>query len=381
METWMLAAIAGLVWFIVIYKFKAMWRDGWWRSGSVTFRFWAFSLFTAIGLTFMIWPVYLAFDRLVGLPNLGWLVLYVSFSLAIYYLAGGCYLVLKQSQPRLMRWSLGFTLAILCVVYVFGITSLPEKPDHTIPETLSEAIFMETLYVYMSILSAIPLVTFTRLFRGERIVSARLRWLVGLAATLAAVTVMVMKIVLTILAYQDPVTPAMDILYPLISAGVLAVGILTPVAFLPNRLYITLARPLEFIGKVRALRDLKQLKERLDHLCPPVIDDTVDLRAALDNLDFHLYRIIIAILDAKRTLAGYARITGSLTVPPTAVADQCGKKPLDWDDQDLAQARLLHQALQTVDDRVEFTALVQAYHQVGRAARRQLAAVPVEAAR
>lgn len=37
METVVLAVIATLAWFVTIYKFNTMRRNGWWRARSVTF--------------------------------------------------------------------------------------------------------------------------------------------------------------------------------------------------------------------------------------------------------------------------------------------------------------------------------------------------------
>ncbi len=366
---WDKTVIAILAWLIAIYKFGAMRRDGQWRNGSVTFYFWAFSFFTAIGLTLMVWPAYLAFDRFVGLPNLGWLVTYVAFSLAIYYMASGCYLVLKQARPRLMPLSLWFTLVILLVVYVWGIVSLPEKPDHTVPETLAEVIFMETMYIYMVVLCAIPMVTFTRLYRREAFVSARIRWFVGMATALISTFVLVMKIALTLLSFQNPTTPALTVLYPLISVGVVTVGVLFPLSFLPNNLYQTLARPFEFLGKALALYELKTLQNRLDPLYPPVIDDSPNLLSSLKNLDFHLYRVIIAILDAKKILAGYARMTNDLAVIPGMMTHVSGTIPPEWDERKLHQARLLHGQLQNVDDDQALWGLVKSYQKASRAVR------------
>ena len=363
---WDKAIIAGLAWFIAIYKFNAMRRDGQWRTGSVTFYYWAFALFFAIGLTFMIWPVYLAFDRFTGLPNFGWLIIYASFSLAVYFSSAACYLILKQPQPRLLPWSLLVTLAILIAIYIVGIVTLPEKADHTIPEQLSEVIFMETIYVYVAVFCAIPIFTFTRLFWGEKIVSARIRWAVGIVLSLAATAVLIIKIVLTLLAFRNPNTPALAALYPLISIGVVIVGILFPLAFLPNKWYLAAARPFEFVGKVISMVELKALQNRLNTLCPPVIEDKLTLRETLNDLDFHLYRAVIAILYAKQTLAGYAGITDDFAVQPVTMAHKAGKTPPAWSEQKLQQARLLHHELQKTDDEADFTQMVQSYRKISR---------------
>jgi hypothetical protein len=372
MASSMETAIAALAWVITIYKFKAVWRDSRGSLASVTFYFWAFTFWVAIGLSLMIEDLYLVFDRLIGIPNFGWLIAYISFSLAIYSISAGCYLVLNITRPRVMSYSLVLTLLVLCTVYFASIINLPEKPDHTVPEMLSEFIFMQTLYLYVAAFCVIPFMTFTRLYRQERIVSARLRWLVALGTTLSSAVVAVLKVILTILAYDNQTTPALNILHPLITVFLAIAGISWPLAFLPNGFYIALARPFTFFSKVKALKELKMLRSQLDRICPPVIDESPGLIACLDNIDFHLYRAVIAILDAKKTLAGYAHVTNDLAVTAAAVTRGAGKKTLNWDDESLRQARLLHQLLRTVNDHVEFSELVQAYQGVGRMLRQQV---------
>ena len=366
---WDKAVFAILAWFITIYKYGAMRRDARWRTGSVTFYFWAFSFFTAIGLTLMIWPVYLAFDRLVGLPNLGWLVTYAAFALAIYCMAAGCYIVLEQPRPRLMSGSLIVTLVAMFVVYAVGIVTLPEKADHTVPDVLAEVVFMETIYIYMAVLSAIPMFTFIRLVWYEQIVSARLRWLAGFFASFFSFAVLFVKILLTLVAFKDPLTPVLAILHPLLTMAIVAVSVFMTLAFLPNKPYQVAARPFEFLGKLLALYELRSLQNRLDPLCPPVVTGRSSLKETVGNLDYHLYRVLIAILDAKKTLTGYADITNDLTMLPGAPARSVGRAPLEWDGRKLQQARFLHSALQTVNDEQPFAALVKSYQRVSRTAR------------
>lgn len=368
---WDKAIIAGLAWFIVVYKFRAMRRDGQWRTGSVTFYYWMFALFFAVGLTFMIWPIYLAFDRFIGLPNFGWLMIYASFSVAVYMSSAACYLLLKQPQPRFMFWSLFATLAMLTAVYIIGIVTLPEKADHTVPEHVVEVIFMETIYVYIAVFCAVPIFTFSRLFLSEEIVSARIRWSVGIVLSLAATAVLLMKIILTLFAYRNPDTPALALLYPMITIGVVVIGVLFPLAFLPNKWYQIAARPFEFVGKVKALVELKALQKRLNALCPPVIEEEVAVREARHDLDFHLYRAVIAILDAKQTLAGYAGVTDDLVVQPATMTHKIVRKPSPWSKQKLQQARLLHHELQKSDDEGDLTQMIQSYCQISRAVARK----------
>ncbi|HIP70475.1 MAG TPA: hypothetical protein EYH05_03665, partial [Anaerolineae bacterium] len=344
MAAWIEISIAALAWSITAYKFRAAWQARKRQAESVTGYFWLFTLCVAIGMTFMIEGAYLALDQVTGVTNLAWLTGYAAFSLAIYLITSGCLLVLKQPRPRLMVYSLWVTLTVLALVFIFGIVSLPEKPDHTIPETFVELVFMQTVYLYVSFLCMIPIVTFARLYRRERVLPAKLRWLVALGTTVIAAATGLLKVILTVLTYQDSTTPALSILYPMISVTIVTASVMWPMSFLPNGAYLALARPIEYLDKVRVLRELKILQKRLNRLCPPVIGDSPSLWHSRDNLDFHLYRTLISILDAKKMLSGYARMTEGLAVPPASSPGSFRQKTAAWSQADLEQARLLHRA-------------------------------------
>lgn len=315
----------------------------------------------------MIVPVYTAFDHFIGLPNLGWLISYASITLAVYFSGAACYLILKQPRPRIVSWSVLVTLTTLFVIYSVGIVTLPEKPDHTIPELLPEAIFMGTLYVYAAVFCIIPIVTFTRLFLDEQVVPARLRWLVAASLSFVAAFALTIKTILTLFVFRDSDSMALVILSPAISVSIGLVGILFPIAFLPNEWYQIMARPFEFTGKVISLYRLKALQARLNALCPPVIEKKMTVRESFSDLDFHLYRTVIAILDAKQTLSGYANVTDDLTAQPAIMMYKADGAQLVWDKSKLEQARVLHRELQKADDEADFAQIVQAYRKVSRA--------------
>ncbi|NKQ35713.1 MAG: hypothetical protein HF973_08875 [Chloroflexi bacterium] len=380
MPIWIEIVIVALAWGIAAYKFKAAWQERQRYAESITIYFWFFALCVAIGMTFMIEDAHLAFDQLVGVANLAWLVGYVAFSLAIYLITSGCLLILKQPRPRLMAYSLWVTLAILVVVFVFGISSLPEKPDHTIPETFAELVFMQTVYLYVAALCMIPIATFARLYRHERVLPAKLRWLVALGTTVLAAITGLLKVILTALAYQDNATPALSILYPMISVTIITASLLWPMSFLPNGVYLALARPIEYLDKVKALRELKILQNRLNRLCPPVIGDSPSLWRSRDNLDFHLYRALISILDAKKTLSGYVQTTDGLAVLPATAPDIPRQQALAWNQADLEQARSLHWTLQTVNDHSDYPELVQAYRHISHDLQRQMSPLQAQEA-
>jgi hypothetical protein len=363
---WDKAIVAGLAWFITIYKFNAMRRDGQWRTGSVTFYYWLFSLSFAIAFTFMFWPVARGLDWLTGLPNLSWLMTYLAFVFAGYCNNAACYLLLKLPRSPILFWSYWATMLALIAIYILGVVVLPQKLDHTVPEYWAELLFMETLYLYVAIFCFIPLFTFSRLFWSEQIVSARLRWFVGIVSSLTAAAVVTCKIVLTVVAFRNPETTAVAMVAPFMTVGVIVVGVFFPLGFVPNRWYQTAARPLEFVGKGLALIELQLLRHRLDELCPPVLEQRRSWREMVGDLDFYLYRAMIAIVDAKQTLAGYASITNDLTIQPVLVAYKAGKIPPEWSADMLHQAQWLHHTLQKVEDGEEYTHLIQAYRRISR---------------
>jgi hypothetical protein len=359
---WDKVIIASLIWFITFYKFGAMWRGRQRRKESVTFYFWIFLFFTAIGLTLLIWPVYLGFNQFLGLPNFGWLVTYMAFSLAIYAISSGCYIVVRQSRPPIMDWSLVATLGVLLVIYALGVVNLPEKPDHTIPETWSEMLFMQIFYVYMAAMCAMPITTFIRLFEQEQIMPTKLRWLVAVLATLFSFVTLLIKIALTLLTFLDPVTPALAVLHPMVGFGIVIAGVFCLLAFLPNGGYLAAARPIEFLGKYLAFHELRVLRARLDVLCPPVINADPRAIDALRNLDFHLYRTVIAILDAKKMLACYIDTAGVGALP----AHMTGQMPEEWDMAKVQRACLLSREMQKVNDHQPYESLIKSYQKASR---------------
>jgi len=370
--------VAAAAWLVTIYKLGTFRRQRRRSVSPVSSHFWGFSFCIAVGMTFMIEEFYQAFDRLAGIPNLAWLIIYVSFVSAIYFIVSGCYEVLKIPRPRLLPYSLLIALMLLIVTYPSGIVTLPEKPDHTIPGTLAEFIFMQVMYVYVGILSLVPFATFLSFYRQETVLSAKLRWVVVMVTTILSSVAGMLKVILTILVFWNPTTTMLAIIYPLIGIALVCTGVLWPMAFLPNRTYLFLARPIEFWDKMRTLRELQALRKDLNRLCPPIIDDKPGWRDSLKDLDFYLYRAVIGILDSKEMLTG-------LLAPVNAAADKVepavtfkssdvaasrseSNRASVLTQQDKQRAQFLYRTLQAVDDRASFAELVSAYRRVGRVA-------------
>ncbi len=364
-----------LAFLVAIYKFKAVWRDGRWNTDSLAFNFWMFSLCVAVSMSFLIESFYLIFDAWIGVTNLGWLITYITMALAFYYISSGCYVVYNRPKPRAMSVVLIITLLIMVVLYPIGIITLPEKADHTLPETFLEFLFMQTMYLYVASFCLIPGYTFLNLYRIETVIASRLRLGVALTTIFMACIAATLKVGITIWVYIDPNTPVLQTVSSLVGSTIGLGGILWPLAFLPNHVFIFLSRPFVFLGKLRALKELKSLQNQLNHICEPVIADHVNLVEYLRNLDFHLYRTLIGILDGKSILFILAQKTAGLDqfpfVNPGILFRANQKSPEYWDEQDWQQARRLHHTLQSVNDCLEFPELVKAYVYAGRVLRQE----------
>lgn len=362
--------------FVALYKFKAVWRDGQWNTTSVVFDFWMFSICVAVSMSFLIEEVYLRFDLWVGMPNLGWLIAYVAMAFAFYFIACGCYVVYNQLRPSIMPLTLAITLFMLILLYGVGIATIPEKPDHLIPKTFVEMLFMQTMYLYIAGFCLIPGSTFLTLYRNERVIPARLRLGIALLTTSMGSVASTLKIVVTFWVYLSPTTPVLPVAASIIGSVIGLGGLLWPLVFLPNGAYVFLSRPFVFLNKLKALRELRALQSHLNTFCSSVITDRSNWIEYLRNPDFHLYRAVIGILDAKNTLAILVeKGTRPKEFPMTSpnILFRLNQKSIEgWGTNTWEKVRLLHQALQTVDDHLEFPVLIESYQDVGQKVNRQL---------
>jgi len=410
-------SIAAVAWAVTVFKFNAVHRE--WRGDRDrrVLSSWAFALFFSLCMTFQVDAVYVTVDTLVGVNNLSWLLAYLCLILAIYFVCTGCCIAMKVDPPRWALPYLAVTAGLLVIIFPFGVATTPEWADHTVPRSVPEFLFMELLYTYAIIMGVIPALAFARFQRNEGTLPTRLRTSVILLAAILAITFFVVKVVASLLGLLVPSLPLVLYLMGLSRLLMAASGLLWTLTFAPNRLYLALARPFMFHEKVLALRDLRSLQARLNHLCPPVVPDQPTWWDQLRSLDFYIYQTVIGILDGRKMLAsrleqldrpvlagGPGRSQGARVCPELAGrspsnrgrsegeqrgAESAGRlarshvqmfnlqrvngqyistsPPLPgWDGPTVEEAIRLHWALQSVPEPQDFDGLVAAYRDLSR---------------
>lgn len=368
-------SVAAVAWAVAVVKSGHARRS---RHDAVVARSWVFVFLFALSMTFQINAVYLSFDRAVGVPNLAWLINYVLFAGAIYFAAAACLAAEKAPVPRWLPLLTAATLLTLLFIFPTAIATLPEEADHTTPQAGLELIFMLTLYGYAAIVGIIPLRTFFRFYRLETTLAARLRTGAFLLGVALAVLFFAASMLTVALHFWRPAFSFQSQTTFLVRALMGSAGLMWAMGFLPQRAFVTLARPFEFVQKLLALWALRRVQAQLDRLCPSVGRDPLTPWSFWRHLDFHLYRSVIGILDGKRMLAAYlesapdgsgaglASHQNGAAGGQTAVAG--------WDTATRRKATALHRAIARVDDTQAYPELVQQYKEIGkqwRAARRK----------
>jgi len=272
---------------------------------------WLFILFFALGLTFQIDAVYVAFDTLVGVPNLSWLVFAISIAVALYFSAAVGYAILDVPSPRWMILNLAGASTIFLVVFAAGIAASPEWPctSHVIPRTVFDWLFLGTECVYGAIQGSIAALVFLRLYRVEQHPLGRFRWATWWATALSGTTLYLTKGVLINVGYLWPTSPVTTGLIHLVMIARWATCLMWPWFVLPNRACLALMQPLEWMRKLVTLKHLRRSQAEAHRLLRALwpeaarMEYTPAFRECLSNLDFHTYRLVISILDSARLLA------------------------------------------------------------------------------
>lgn len=293
-------------WVIAAWKFNAARQE--WADRRVRCS-WAFIFFVALGLTFQVDAVYTTVDILMGVPNLSWLLGDVAIFLALYSAASFAYAV-SRTPSRFLTVILISTCGLELSVFLADISASAELPwslHHL--RTFPEYVLMETSSIYGLVMGSIMTLAFVRVFRSEQNTLSRLRW--GLLSTASSTG--------TLLFLNDGVQTGLEyfgLASPVLIRHLYFVGVTTrwitnlvwPFVTLPNRVYLVLVRPFVFVSKLVKLIHLKKSWARIDLVVSSLYPAAAmtrynsNLWRSLLNLDSHIYRMVIAILDAGRLL-------------------------------------------------------------------------------
>jgi len=345
--------MAGVAWLIVVLKMRNIRQSGRWTTDRLALSVWAFGLFFAISMTFQIEPLFTWFDK-VTFNNLSWFLSYSTLAIAICVIVTAMLnslLVMQAHDPRSLqrlKYFLVCALIISGILYIGSVSRLPENIGRDTPASFTELLFMETMYLYGVCLCLFSVSVFFRHTKIEEIVSTRIRTLAMLTVSFLALLAFSDKVLITILEYIHPglYTHLLLRIYNII---LLSGGLVWLSVFLPNRLYMFLARPWITFGDWLIYRDLKILPVRLDRIYPCAKTPDISIWEFIRNPHYHLYRTLVNILDCR------AMLSDLLT------RENINPSVSGWDTNKRQQAELFNQGLQAIQIEDDFWDMVRAY--------------------
>lgn len=359
----------------VIYKIAAVlsWGTFLWviyrarETNETTLQTWGFVAFFGGAVTAQIEPIYMAIGHIFGVNNLAWLMSYCLGATSTYLIINALHSGLKiKEEPIIIRRILYGTLLVLLLVFP-AIAHLPNTSDHTTPTTTAEIVFMLALYLYGGYTCLSISHTFFKLQQQDSVLYCRLRWLIIVAAGFFGSVFFTTRILYITIVFLQPALA----FHPVVAG----IQLLSRIAlfsclewvffFLPTPVFQRLARPVETADKLLALQELNAVQKRVTALCSPVAPVILNQswQEKLQNLDFHLFRAVIVILDGKKVLADYFADEAETVALSNISGTACRSTQLTWDNM---RARRLYQILSTVPDNTGYHDLVAAYRQVGR---------------
>ena len=291
-----LVGVAGLGWLVAL-----LWLPALRRGSAQRFRVvagWLSITSLAFAVSFQVLATRSTLEVHLAL----WYLAYVAFILALYFANAFAYIAFRRGDSVLLL----LTLTALTIEYVAAISQLDYVPNHNTPRSAGEMLFMLTL-LGAALVYTIQLVRFHYLgFLDEAAPPARFRFLAMTIMWGAATGYVTIKIYMAFFGYLvDPTLP--PVVMQAHNTTMLIAGTAWVVGLLPNKILVplTLNAPITIPIKLLAFNRLKrhisqiQMLELGSPTLPPRPASFLDL---ITNVDFHLYRSIIYVLDAKYLL-------------------------------------------------------------------------------
>lgn len=317
-----------------------------WTSDPYTLNNWLFGVFISFCATFQINSFGHWFDAHT-LSNLSWLMAYITLALAIYF-STSAVLISNNRLLQKITWLkvfMGLTVLALVLLYSQTIVYLPENRLRHIPNNLGEFFFMLTIYTYAAVVDIVLIYAINQRYQAETAPLGRARGLFLVIGTILTLFFFLIKIIL-VLGFFIPHFRAAGL--PLLALALIpTVSLLIGATFLPNPIYLWVAKPLTCIMHWRSLLDLRILLKPITELCTTVHESRPSLVDFLRNPEYHVYNTLIGILDGKALLLGM-------------LAED--RWPMEWDNQKKEQAKRLTHILKNVEDQdCSFSQMVHAY--------------------
>lgn len=289
--------------------------------------------------------VYNTVTDITNVNNLAWFISYTSAVIAMYLVISGGYTSINVESPQFLPKIFAITIATLSAAFFF-IAQQPHKIDHSIPETSAELIFMLTAYTYGFLTVSIYLVNIYWVQKKESLLDLRLRWSIVIFSSLAGIFFFVNRaIYLGIGTIEPTVYPRMHTFkaYGDFAFSLSAVWVLF---FLPRRLFLYLARFLKFCHKLLLLKSLLFVQGHVARFCKTIVPAIEEpWHDKLRNLDLHMYRALMVLLEGKLALSD-------------SLGGYEGYMTPYWQEE---KAQLLYELLCKVDDEADLDHLFKQY--------------------
>lgn len=320
----------------------------------------------ALGMTFEVEAIYLAFDAWVGVPNLSWLIAWIGITTSTYFITCVFYKVRKTLIPLWLHISLSVCLLIYLMMFLLGISHSSEWPSHVVPRNAFDFVFMETIFVFGALNFLVIAVNEAHIYLNEKALVGRIRWGIAIIISIGAAIFFVLRIILTLWSYLYPESSAIVGIYTMALMVQIFSGSLISLPFLPTHLLLYFARPLIAVDKLWGLKKLEVVQASLDSFFPPVVPQQMSWWEVIKNINFYEYRTLISILDSKTMLSAYLEAQEFVFLERNQmIMFRAGDDLKAWDKTTQEKAATLFKALQNVNDNLEFDELVQAYRQLG----------------
>lgn len=345
---------AVLAWAAVVWAIRRIRR-----ANRVTAGTWSFIFLFAIAITAEIDVVANGINHFLGVNHFSWLVSYVSGAIGMYVIVQTLHMTLNVPYKSfLLAYGLVFTLVSFLALFPF-VTQEPPVAEELMPYSLPLLLFRVIGYLYVGFACWIIFKTFNTLQRHDKVLHTRLRWLLLCLVASMGISFFVIRIAYFTYVFIHPDMANSDMIKSLTMItrllAICCVGWL--VFFVPSHILQVLTRPILHIDKLMALHDLNVIQKEIEAFSLSVVPPDTDRswRERQKNLDFHLYRGIIAILDGKKTLR-------NLVERGTESANEKANMKVER----------LYRALTSVNDDSDFHELITSYRSVGRQLRKEV---------
>lgn len=288
--------VAIFAWFVILEKTRKLYKKGHLFTHTSSFYYLIMSFFIALTMTFQIDTAYLTMSQITEIPNIAWLLANSSLILTVYFSSAGSLLAVGKPVPLPFKYLTVLSILILWAIFPVGIMVIPDKPEHIIPESFLEYLFMMVFYVHVFAVGCFMSFAYYQIYREEAIKVTKLRWLMYIIVMFAVILCMFSRGLSTTIAWFDPTSLFIEGLHYLTLSTFILAGVAWFISYFLQRAFID--GPAYFANR-KTLSNLKRLHDYLRQFHRPIVSTIPSLTLIWGNFEFYIYCSTIGIIDAK----------------------------------------------------------------------------------